>query len=813
MIWNFFKIAWRNIWKNKLFTFINVISLAIGLSASFVIGLMVYYDFTFDTFHKDADRIYRVTTKYSSPEGLGYNHGVALPLTKASKEGITGVSQVAVFYTADPTTVTNKTFLKPLKNPQGVMYADADYLSLMNYQWLAGNPATALDGPNKVVLTESRAKAYFPNKAYDDILGQTLVYDDSIATAITGIVANFKGRTDFTFGEMISLETAKQSYMKDQLADTNWNSTSSNIQLFIKLHDKTALAGVQQQFDAMAKDHESADAAKHDQHRTFYLQPLKDLHFNTNYGIFDSSEHVGNKSVLVSLLLIALFILALGCINFINLNTAQASQRSKEIGIRKTLGSSKQQLVYQFLGETFLLTVLATLLSLGLTAVLLNVFAGFIPEGIHFKLLVSPPVIAGGLLFIVMVALLSGFYPSLYLSGFQPISILKNKNFSGQGNLSLRKGLIVFQFVIAQVFIIATLMVGKQIHFLMQKDMGFTTDAIAYARLPWNAPMAKAKLLAQQLKTIPQLEAVSLGGSPPASFNWHSTEVDFTDGNKNIHTNLQLLFGDKKYMDLYRLKLLAGRQLRNDSIPEYIINDTYRKQLGFKTPDEAIGHMIGQGKDAVPIVGVMADFNQRSLKSAIGPMAFRGDWNATYSRFNTIHFKLNNSSGGGWTTILENVRKDWSAIYPESDINIQFMDETIAKFYANESKMQTLLNWATSLAVLISCLGLLGLVIYTTERRVKEIGIRKILGASLLQLNLLLCRDFVVLILVAFAVAAPLAWYGLHQWLQEYAYRLGISSWIFALSCLGIVVLALLIMGIKTLTVANQNPVKSLRTE
>ena len=815
MIRNYLKIAMRNLWKNKLFSGINVISLAIGLSASFVIGLMVYYDFTFDKFHPDGDHIYRVTTDYRSPEGEGHNSGVAVPLTGAVQQGITGVRQSTVFFTTNLNKVLPPSFSKAINAPKKVIYADSSFFKFFNYKWLAGNPKEALKNPNEVILTESRAKKYFPNTAYNAILGKSLVYNDSMATKVMGVVANFKQRTDFSFQEFISVQTASQSYMKDQVTNDNWDNTSSSTQLFIKLNDKKAHDHVQNQLDALATAHRSEYAVKYDSHRTFHLQPLSDLHFSKDYGIFDFTENSANKTVLISLLGIAGFLLALGCINFINLNTAQATQRAKEIGIRKTLGSSKKQLVIQFLGETFLMTVSAALLSIIMAAGLLKVFADFLPPALNFGLFGDPLIIGFGMVLVVFVTLLSGFYPALILSSFKPVAVLKDKLVTGGGNASFRKGLTIFQFIIAQVFIISTLLVGKQIHFLMKKDMGFKTDAITYIRTPWqDNSMQKRELFIQKLKEIPQIETISLGGSPPASFNTHATGVDFVDGKKEIHTTLELLYGDKNYLDLYNIKLLAGRKLRNDTVHEYVINETYSKMLGFKTPQEAIGNNIGFDKDAYPIVGVMADFNQRSLKSKIEPMALVGDWSRDrYSQFNTIHLQLNKADSENWPKTIAKAEDVWKSIYPGADFKMKFVDETVQKFYDSEKSMTQLLNWATGLSVLISCLGLLGLVIYTTERRIKEIGIRKILGASLAQLNILLCRDFLMLVLLAFVIAAPLAWYAVYEWQQDYAYKTDLSWWIFALSGIVMLALALIIISIKTLSTAAKNPVESLRTE
>lgn len=814
MIKNYFTIAWRNLWKNKLFSMINVLSLAIGISASFVIGLMAYYDFSFDTFHKDEDLKYRISTAYSAPQGKAYNYGVTVPLTKYVNQGMTGIDKSTMFFTAEHGNVMHSSFTKAFNNPERIIYADADFFGFFDYKWLAGDLHSALHKPNEIVLTENRAKKYFPNRKYHDLIGETLTYDDSVAVTIKGVVANFKRPTDFTFEEFISLETAQQSYLKDEATSDNWNNTNSNTQLFVKLNDKNSLTTVQDQLDALAVNHEGEFAIKYDQHRTFDLQPLRDIHFNVN-GIFDFTPRSANKMVLLSLLCIAVFLLALGCINFVNLSTARASQRAKEIGIRKTLGSSRNQLVWQFLIESFLLTFLASLLSVVLAKGLLKVFADFIPSGVQFGLFADPAVVISTIILIILVSLVSGFYPALVLSSFKPITVLKRRVFPKNNGVSLRKGLIVFQFIIAQVFIISTFIVAKQIRYLMTEDMGFKSDAISYVRTPWHdRSMQKRMLFIQKLNAIPQIEKVSLGGSPPASFTTHATGVDFVNGDKNIHTDLELLYGDSNYLELYDIKLLAGRKLRNDTIQEYIINEACLKTLGFKSPQEAIGQVIGSGEDAVPIVGVMQDFHQRSLKSKIEPMAFVGDWNRSqYSQFNTIHFQLNSADVQNWPQLTAAVEDIWKSIYPEFEFKLQFVDDTIVSFYESERSMTKLLNWATGLSILLSCLGLLGLVIYATERRIKEIGIRKVLGASVMQINILLCKDYLTLVIIAFLIALPLAWYGMHEWLQNYAFKTTMSWWIFLLSGLGMVVLTLIVMSLKTIVTAWRNPINSLRNE
>lgn len=761
MIKNYLKIAWRSVWKHKLFSLINITSLAIGLSASFVIGLLVYYDLTFDKFHQDSDRIYRITSVFTSPEGPGYNRGVPIPLAEALNENTPGINTVSRFYVGNMAQVENQKTGKSFKYPGEIIFADPNYFRLFDYSWLAGD-ATQLSKPNEMVLTEERAKKYFPDLSPQEVIGNTLIYNDSIAVNVSGIVAGFKDRSDFIFEEFISLNTATQTDYKDQIFNSEWGNTNSASQLFIKIDKNVELSTVQSRLDKLAKAHEDDRMKSFGQSRVFHLQPLGDLHFNTNFYVFDISERQADRTVLISLAFVALFLLILGIINFINLNTAQAAQRAKEIGIRKTLGSSKKQLIFQFLGESFLLTLAAAFVSIFLSSWLLKLFSGFVPNDLGFSLFNEPLVIGSVVILIVSVTLLSGFYPALVLSGFKPISVLKNQISIGNTKAPLRKYLTVFQFVIAQVFIIATILVTKQIQYLSTKHMGFETEAVAYISIPRSDRSSdKREILKTELEKIPQIKATMLGNMPPASNSSSYNSIVYFDKDKEIKTKLALLYGNKQYLDFYNIKLLAGRKPLKDSITEFVINRTCLSKLGFTNPQDAIGKTVKLNDNLVPIVGVMEDFNQRSLVSKIEPMAFVGS-----QSMSNVHIKLQREHPENWHEAISAAEKTFKSIYPEDDFMITFVDDTIKRFYTQERKTATLLNWATGLSILISCLGLLGLVIHTTERRTKEIGIRKVLGASVFQLNLLLSSEFLKLVGIAFLIAAPIAWYGIHNWLK-----------------------------------------------
>ncbi|WP_299903049.1 ABC transporter permease [uncultured Aquimarina sp.] len=815
MIRNYFKIAWRNILKNKVFSFINVIGLTIGLSASFVIGLMIYYDYTFDDFHKDGDRIYRVVTNFKNPEGEFYNSGVTIALEDAIREN-SNFEMVNGFYSERPAKVENKENDLTLKWPNFVIFTEQNYFDMFQYEFLAGNTDEILSQPNQVILTKTRALEYFPKLKPTEIIGKTLIYNDSIPITVSGVVENFTRRTDLVFQEFISRPTLLQTRLRENILEKNWNSTNSASQLYVKVNKNANLDQIQKDFDALAEAHIDEEVAQYGQTRQYVLQPLREIHFDDRYGIYDWTRTQASKSLLRNLALVALFLLLLGCINFINLNTAQATQRAKEIGIRKTLGSSRKQIIKQFMGETFILVMLSAIISIACTSWLIKLFSDFVPEDLEFELIGTPIIIFGIAIVLMVVTFLAGFYPALVLSKFNTVSVLKNHLGIGEKKVGLRKFLTVFQFTIAQVFIIGTLLVSKQINYVLSKDMGFKTEAVVSVYSPRSErELSKKEIYAQKLKAIPQIKTISLGGVPPASRNTNISNTTVHNGKTEVKSELHFIFGDTDYLDLFELRLLAGRVYKNDTIREIVINETARKIYGFETPEEALGAIVDFGDEKIPIVGVMGDFHQRSLKSDISPMGLIGDWyRPNFSRFQAVHIAFQNNTEEGLTPVLSKIESAYKSVYTEiDDYRIEFMDETIAKFYNREKNISKLLNWATGLSILISCLGLLGLVIYTTNRRIKEIGVRKVLGASLLQINTILCKEFLVLVAVAFVIAAPIAWYGIQNWLNDFAYRTNISVWIFLLGGSAMILLALMVISAKTLQAANANPIDSLRSE
>ncbi|MBD1384989.1 ABC transporter permease [Mucilaginibacter rigui] len=822
MIKSYFKIALRGFRRHKLFTLINVVGLSIGISAALVIYLIVHFDFTFDKFHKDSDRIYRVTTNYSFAGEVGYNNGVTMALPGAVKTEATGVDIVAPFYIygqQDVIIPDGPVANHKLKKQEGIVFADEQYFNLIHYDWLAGSAKTSLKRPNQVVLTSAQAKIYFPKLEYSEMIGKQVIYDDSLKTTVSGVVAPITENTDFLFHDFISYITGTSDhYIKDQFDMTQWGNTNSASQLFIKLSDKASSAQVEKQLNVMLKAHNPPKPEDKGNSSGFHLQALNEIHFDQQYGGMDGVR-TANKTTLYGLLVIAAFLLVLGCINFINLTTAQASQRAKEIGIRKTMGSKRSQLIIQFLSETFLITLFAVIISIALAPVILKLFADFVPQGISANVFKQPGLIIFLIVLTIGVSILSGFYPALVLSGYKPVSVLKNQasnNNSKTRNAWLRKSLTVTQFVIAQFFIMATILVSKQIYYALHKDLGFKKDAIVNISTPYKSINTnKQQVFMNKLIAIPQIELISVGGAAPSSNNTNSTTVTYTDGKKEIKTDLQQKFADENYLKVYKIKLLAGRNLMQaDTSGNIVINNTYAKVLGFRTPDKALGKLLDYNGKKREIVGVTVDFYQKSLHSPIKPLAIlmpvHNKWN---NRTFHIAFKPQTAGGNEWKTGISSMEKIWKEIYPDDDFEYAFYDESIAKFYNAEQHTSTLLTWATGLSILISCLGLLGLAIYTTGQRTKEIGVRKVLGATVTQIVTLLSTELMWLIGLAFVLVTPLAYYAMQKWMENFADRTTISWWIFALSGVGMLLLALVTLSFQTVKAAVANPVSSLRSE
>ena len=808
MIKNYIRTALRYFRRSKLTAVINILGLSIGISAALVIFIMVKYDYSFDRFEPGRERIYRVVT-----DGDGWkNQGVPVPFPEALKQNTGGVETVASLFDYNDwnTKVTIPESAgkpdKQLKKQLGIAFADEGYFKIIPHRWLAGHAASAFKNPYNLVLTESRAKLYFPGVAIDQVIGRTVTFSDTVRTTVTGVVADLATNSDFDRQCFISLPTVYHTSLKKAYQAEQWGSTNSDNQVLVKLSPNVQAATVNREIKSIFKMHLPG---KGDSKTVHFLQALADVHTNPDFGANVNPGVIRNLSIL------AMFLLALGAINFINLSTAHASERAREIGIRKTLGSGRGQLIAQFLSEAFLLTLTAAILSVGLLPLLLKVFGSFIPDGLNAGYLFKEPLVWVFLLALtIVVSLAAGLYPAFILARFRPVLVLKNITTGNGANTRsawLRKTLIVSQFVIAQVFVIGVLVVDKQLHFAETKDMGFRKDAIInfYVPFDFNNPNHKKFVLKQQLSNIPEIQAVSLGNQSPAFNGTMSTEVAYKEKGKNINLEVSSRDGDTSYLSVYHIALVAGRNVvASDTANELLINETLAKQIGFIHPSDAVGHTLSFGNGMLPIVGIMHDFNQASVRSAVTPLIYYSSPKSGY----VMHVALQ-SDPASWNKAIAKMTAAWKSVYPDVDFDYTFLDKQVESFYKEDSQLSLLLTWAAGVAILISCLGMLGLVIFMTNKRVKEIGVRKVLGASVTQIITLLAGDFARLLVTAFIIAVPIAWWQTHQWLQNFAYHTQLSWWVFLAGGMFMIVIALIIVSIRAGKAAIANPVKSLRTE
>lgn len=810
MLRTYFKIALRNILKNKVSISINIGGLTLGITSCLVIFLLADFELNHDTFHEDGDRIYRVVStrqSHGTQSAMGY---VPSPLPARLKQQIAGLEEVAGFYNYYAKITIPKSGNESLgfpiperEKPSPIIVAQSDYFSIFHYTWLVGDKENALSEPFKVVISDQEAHRYFGNESLEKIIGKEIIYNDSLHLTVSGIVQAWDKNSDFNFSNFISFATVEHSFLKEDIDLKNWGTWDFYSQAFVKLGKNVSPQKIEAQFPTFVKDNFRIDETmKVD----LKLQPLADIHFNASYP--DAYSRKVSRSTLYGLLLIAFFILVIAAINYINLSTAQAIQRTKEVGIRKVLGSTRMRLILQFLSETSIITLAAVVLSIVLLFPVLSLFKSFLPGGINE----SPFQWSVGLFFpgiFVITSLLAGLYPAKTLSGAQPVASLKGGDISGQHKSHYRKGLIVFQFTLSLLFIIATLVVGKQIHYILNKDLGFAKDAIIAVKIPSGKnDLTTKKLFVEQLRQLPAVTQASLHRETPLAVRHGSTTI------KRVATDTPDItaffeFTDENYVPLYEIKLLAGRPLSaSDTLKEFLINAVCAKELGFRTPTDALGQQVqvGIAGKKGPIVGVVHDFHAQSLHEAIKPFFFTT--NAGAAR--TVSIKINKSVSD-FSNVLTDVKTIRSHLYPDEPFEYSFFDDTIASFYATEQKTAQLINLAMFIAIFISCIGLYGLSAFIALQRTKEIGIRKVLGASIVQITSLFSQDFVKLAVLALFIATPIAHYFMTEWLIKYPYRTEINWWIYALAGIIAVIITMLTISYQSIRIALTNPVKSLR--
>jgi putative ABC transport system permease protein len=799
-------IAWRTLVRNKIYTFVNVAGLTLGICACLVIWVIVHYEFSFDRDHPDGNRIYRINSCIQFMKGEQEMLMTAAPtgLPEAVRSEIPGVEVVAPYYVMSKWTATVAGADKRKTDFSAMPFITGpEYFRIMHYDWLAGDARTALAGPFGVVLTEKRARLLFGPGPLDAIIGKEVVYNDSLHVNVTGIVRDWTEHTDFPSTEFISYSTIDHSWLRPLLSPDNHKRIALT-PVLLKLGPRANAARVRADITALFSRRFKGRILPR-----IGIQPLSEVHFTVAAGDPDTISTT-QLSTLYALLCIAVFILSLAIVNYVNLSTAQSLTREKEISIRKVMGSGRLNLIFQLLTETFLLTALAGLIAVFAVRPVLGAFRQFVPETIQFD-----PFAPANLLFLlgitVTTTLLAGLYPARMLSAHSPVSALKGMGGPrGGGKWWLRKGLIVFQFTVSLLFIIGSLVIGRQIGFMLHESLGFRSDAIVrFDTGERSDSVNKVKVLQEEIRQLPGVADVARENIPPMGPDRAMTAIQYpiTSDDK---ISVEFVKADEHYLPLYGIRLLAGRNLfPSDTLKEAVINETLSRQMGFRSPEEAIGKMIFTWDKNVPIVGVVADFHEFSYREVIQPMLIVGMASTDVA----VRLDTRGKSAAEARTIIGRIERQWNGVYPHKPFDFSFFDEWIAQLYQREQTMEWLMNIATGITIFISLIGLFGLTLFTTERRTREIGIRKVMGARVTDILTLLEKDFVRLVLIALVIASAGGWWLMHRWLRDYAYRVRLGPGVFLLAGGALLVVTVLTVGIQSLRAALVNPVKSLRTE
>lgn len=803
MIKNYLKIAFRNLQRHKAFSVINITGLAIGIAACLLLFTIVKYELSYDNFQPNYKRIYHVVTQDKFSDGITYNPGIPVPALDALRLQMPNVlfanifanygSQVTV--NSSGSTSSDKKFIEET----GMFFCDPKFFQVFNYTWLEGN-ANVLNEPNTVVLTKKIAEKYFGS--WQQAVNKTIKLDNAITLKVAGILQDVPLNSDLPLGVMISYQTLKNNGGKYGY-NPDWNTLSSNFQVFALLPPNVKADNINSQLAQFSKDHYTDKISSV---RLNFLQPLSKLHFDTRFDIF--GDHRTSMSTLWTLSLIGIFIIIMACINFINLSTAQAVGRSKEIGVRKVLGSNRRQLFLQVMGETSLIVISAVVLAICIASLCLPFIKHFasIEESLNlfnmqtFIFIVSV---------VFVVTILSGLYPSFTLSRYNPALALKNKITSANvGGISLRRGLVIMQFAISQILIIGTIIAVSQMSFINHADLGFNKEAVLLLSANSDSSViARMPAFKERLLQTPGIQSVSFNTDAPSSDNLWSTNFafDHKDGEKY---NIALKFADEDYFKTFGLQLLAGRVYdKSDTIKEVVINETLAHKLGMQNTNDAIGKDICLGGASwKKIVGVVKDFKTNSLRENIKPIVMAE--NNKFYGLTAIKLRSSNIS-----KTQTDIQSAWNSFFPEYAYTSTFMDDNIAKFYEQETHLALLYKIFAGLAIFISCLGLYGLVSFMAVQKTKEIGIRKVLGASVSNIIYLFSKEFTILIAIAFVVAAPVAYFIMHAWLNDFVYRITPGIEIFIAAIVISIIIAWITVGYKAIKAAVVNPVKSLRSE
>lgn len=799
------KIAWRNLKKGNRVTLINIFGLTLGITASFLLFTVVSYELSYEDFQSNSDSIYRVVTQDEYADGTSYNPGVSPPMPDALTEDLSGIEAVVPVVNSSVFVAIENAVTNTGKNKfivEDVFFTTAEYASLFDVEVLAGT-MDVLNEPGQVVLTLTEAKKLFGT--WENAFGKSILLSKRVDAEVGAIVSDIPDNSNFKFNMLASFQTLKSNEEVFNYNFEEWGSFGSNFQVYLKVSEQGNESGINEQLIAFSeKNYKDRGTSK----KSFFLQAMSDIHFDNRFEPI-SGEKI-RKATIYTLGLIGIFILIMASINFVNLSTAQAIGKSKEIGIRKVMGGSQLQVIGQSFGETFMIVFISAIISTLAATLLLPYLSKVaeVPDSIH---LITPSFLIFSTSIIFGVTLFSGFYPALILSGFQPIQALKNKIQVAQiGGVSLRRSLVVMQFVIAQVLMIATVIAVKQMTEIQNADLGFSKEAVYYFDiLTDEGKDVRLDVLKQRLQSNSQIKSVSVSSDVPSSDNNWGSNFWFDGKREDVQFMTSLKYADADYFENYGLQFAAGTGFtESDTLKEAVINETMAKKLNLASPEEAVGKTItiGGGEPWMTITGVVKDFAQNSLREEVKPFIIATE----KSQYGVVGIKLNSSAG---KETLASIEEEFNNVYPDAIYSGAFWDESIAKFYQRENQLALVYKIFAVLSIVISSMGLYGLISFLGGQKLKEIGIRKVLGASIPQITFLLSKEFILLVFIAFAIAVPLGYYLTDQWLQNFSYQtsvpIGLYIFVIAVSLL----ITAVTVGFRAVKAALGNPVDSLSDE
>ena len=812
MLKNYLKTAFRTLIRNRNYTIINIAGMSVGIAVCLTIFIIIQFQTSFDNFHSKKDRLYRVLTEYHHAEAATTGKDVPFPLPEGLKTTFARIEQVATVWASHNDKLlikdNNGTAIKSFKEDKGVFFTEPSFFKMFDYPLLVGSYESLKD-PNNVLLTKEIAEKYFGDlkralgKTINLEAGGSLFSHSTDVLKVSGILATIPANTDFQFKLVVAFGTG---ITEDMAKNSDWEDrTNSDFGCYILLPPDISV----DKFNQQLREYSSKIVSSENKD-SYIIQPLSAVHYDTQTG--DYSNKTSSRQLINVLWLIAAFILLIACVNFINLSTAQAVNRAREVGVRKVLGSNRSQLQIQFIIETFYIVICAVILACIITIFVLPYINQLLELSLSFSILNNPVAILFLLTVTISLTALASFYPSVVLSRFSPVGALQSKQAANTAKgISLRRGLVVFQFIIAQALIIGTLTIVKQTNYFMNEPLGFDKDAII--NVPFRVDTAwfrKVDYLKQQLLSVNGVQAISFSSSTPVEDGndiWSTFRFDHAV--KEADFKAITKFADNEYLTAYKLQLVAGRNLQpSDMTREFLVNETLMKSLGIENPDEILNKEISIWGDRIkcPVVGVLKDFNNRTFRYGFAPLLIT----TNITMYSQAGIKLDMKN---IPTALQSVKTIWEQTLPDFVYDYTFLDDKIAGFYKQENQLAQLYKIFAAVAIFLSCLGLYGLALFMAVQRTKEVGIRKVHGSGTGNIVYLFSKEFIILIAIAFAIAAPIAWYYMHSWLQDYAYRINISWWLFAAGWFSAMIIALATISFQAIKAAFANPVNSLRSE